>query len=275
MDNDFQQFHSLLATEQLFVQISNKQLKVIDSDREVIKDRLSPFECDNDSLPIQTAGRTFIVSRDGMLFERKGLSVFPLSTVQNVNCAIPFFDEKSGLEGLGIIFEKDDAIYKYPLNGGQLNQMQFVSKPKSSCIGICERYFHFCDLSIGFQIGLSVCKIDRQTLKVSRSIPTNASEVLVQVGPIVCFKEQSQQILVVDIVSFRIARISELDYLLKDQLVKPCPELLSMSFSQKFVDSCFNDPSIYQNQVRYAKSWAAHQISQFSDHERREQEELC
>lgn len=52
-----------------------------------------------------------------MLFERKGLSIFPLSTIQNVNTALPFFDERSGLEGLGIIFEKDDAIYKYPLSG--------------------------------------------------------------------------------------------------------------------------------------------------------------
>lgn len=90
---------------------------MVNTEREVIKDRLSPFECDGDGLPVQTAGRTFIVSRAGMLFERKGLSVFPLSTVQNVASALPFFDERSGAEGLGLMFEKDDAVYKYPLGG--------------------------------------------------------------------------------------------------------------------------------------------------------------
>lgn len=65
--------------------------------------------------------------------------------------------------------------------------------------------------------------------------------MLIQVGPIVCFKEKDQQVLVVDIVSFRVARISEMEYMLKDQSFRPCPELYSLSFSQQFVDFCFND----------------------------------
>lgn len=152
--------------------------------------------------------------------------------------------------------------------------MQFASKPRSSCVGICERYFHFCDLSVGFQVGLSVCKIDRQTLKVARSIPTNATEVLTQVGPIVCFREKDQQILIVDIVSFRVARVPEVEYSLQAQAFGPCPELYGLSFPREFVESCFNDASIYENETKYAKAWAEHQIAQFSEHERREQEEL-
>ena len=96
MEANLQQFHSLLAVKELFVQIASKQIKVVNADYEVINDRLSPFECDNDTLPVQTAGRTFIVSKSGMLFERKGLSLFPFSTVQSVDRAIPFTDEKTG-----------------------------------------------------------------------------------------------------------------------------------------------------------------------------------